>query len=55
MRCAAEALLKGKMLLFLQGCVRIFLGMELRFLPCCQQAGPERASPHCFKHLSRQG
>lgn len=49
MSCAGEALLKGKMLLFLQGGGRIFLGMEVRLLPSCLQAGPKRASPHCFK------
>jgi len=50
-REAGEVLLKGKMLLFLQGLVRLLLGMEARLLPCCLQTGPERASPKVFKRF----
>lgn len=51
MRCTCEVRLKGKMLLFFQGLVRLFFGVEARSLPCCLQTGPERASPKFFKHF----
>lgn len=51
MRCTCEVRLKGKMLLFLQDLVRLFLGMEAWLLPCCLQTGPERASPKFFQHF----
>lgn len=50
MRGAGEVRLKGKMLLFLQDLVRLFLGVEARLLPCCLQTSPERASKF-FKHF----